>query len=83
MLKPPHAMQNLASLDTLVDLGHGVRAKAHVPDASIIYVEAGLGYWVGVTLDEALGLIAGRQVRPWGRGTAPGHSRDALDRCHQ
>ncbi|KAK8396008.1 hypothetical protein O3P69_005234 [Scylla paramamosain] len=44
-------------LRTKVDLGSNFYVQAHVPDTSRIYVNVGLGFFLELTLQEALGFI--------------------------
>ena len=53
--------EGLKSLESLVDMGHGVQMQASVQDASLITINVGLGFWAECTLDEAPQVIAVRE----------------------
>merc|ERR1712216_969478 len=62
MLKKKHDLNwddpGAKSMDTMINLGIGhVFAKAHVADTSKIFVEAGLGFYVEMTLKECLEFL--------------------------
>lgn len=61
---PPQ--EQLTQITTLVHLGCGVHARAHVPDASRLLVSVGIGFQLECTLDEALRVAALRleHLRP-------------------
>eukprot|EP00899_Mesostigma_viride_P015123 jgi/Mesvir1/23611/Mv18293-RA.1 len=47
---------------TMVNLGSDVYAEAKVEDTSHVYVDVGLGFYLGFTLQEALGFIANKKA---------------------
>eukprot|EP00898_Chlorokybus_atmophyticus_P005113 jgi/Chlat1/5602/Chrsp369S05370 len=52
---------SMRPLRMLVDVGAGTRMQAEVPDTSRLYVDAGLGFFVELTLAEALDVATRRQ----------------------
>ena len=54
--------QQRTSLKTMVNIGSDFYVQAAVPDTSWVYVSAGLGFHVQLTLDEAVQFCTQREA---------------------